>query len=306
MASRRDEEMKKFTLGFVTCLFLVVSLGAEPQSKTETLDELLRQVQERTTATEQKTRAVYKKSVKLLQRLKTGDLAKLKDVGIAGSKNFTVIAPVGDFFCEKVLAQAERFRKQIALAQLGQELPGGREFTHINVELSSDKDEGLTLLCGEGRRFSGDHRIWLTTTRQLALGSTLAHEIAHVVLNAQFPRGMPAWANEGIASQFDDDKSKAIRKRILKGFVRTGQWPSVQNVLDARRIHPTDQTAYAVSVSLVEFILARADRKTFLKFIDDGNKIGWEAALRKHYQIFNVQKDWQSWVSSNYRKKSGQ
>ena len=84
---------------------------------------------------------------------------------------------------------------------------------------------GLILLCGPGRRFTGEHRVWLTTSKRRALGSTLAHEITHLVLNARFSDGMPAWANEGIASLRDDAGRSAERQKILRRFARRNEWP---------------------------------------------------------------------------------
>ena len=100
--------------------------------------------------------------------------ARSADLGIAGSSNFTVLAPAGENLAQAVLDQAEVLRKEVALQWLGAELAPGRELTHITVRLSDDVDRGRTLLCGPGRALRGDHRMWLTTSRERALGSTLA------------------------------------------------------------------------------------------------------------------------------------
>lgn len=206
------------------------------------------------------------------------------DLGIAGSQNFNVLAAGTKTLATEVVKQAEKFRKEIAMEWLVTEIPAGKEFVFINVKLSTTEDEGLTLLCGPGRRFRGAHWMWLTTSRERALGSTLAHEMAHVVLSSRFPRGMPPWANEGIASRYDDEGRKRRRREILAGFERNG-WPQVERILEARSIRPTDEEAYAVSCSLVDFFLSRGDRSRLLDFVQDGSERGWEPALRKHYGI---------------------
>lgn len=206
------------------------------------------------------------------------------DLGIAGSQNFNVLAAGTKNLATSVTKQAEKFRKGIALEWLGAELPVGKEFVHINVKLSTTEDEGLTLLCGPGHRFRGSHMMWLTTSRERALGPTLAHEVAHVVLSSRFPRGMPAWANEGIASRYDGGGRKRRRREIMAGFERNG-WPQLERILRARSIRPTDEEAYAVSCSLVDFFLSRGDRPRLLDFVQDGSERGWEQALRKHYRI---------------------
>lgn len=206
------------------------------------------------------------------------------DLGIAGSENFNVLAVGEKNLATEVLEQAEKFRKEISLEWLEAELPTGKEFVFINVKLTATEDEGLTLLCGPSRRFSGAHMMWLTTSRERALGSTLTHEMTHVVLSARFPRGMPAWANEGIASHYDGEGRKRRRREILAGFERNG-WPRVERILEARSIRPTDEESYAVSCSLVDFFLSRGDRPKLLDFVQDGAMRGWEPALRKHYGI---------------------
>jgi hypothetical protein len=221
------------------------------------------------------------------------------DLGVAGSKNFTVLAPRGDHLADKVLARAEVLRKEVALAWLGEELPEGKGLTHITVELAKDQDEGLTLLCGPGRALSGDHRMWLKTSPERATGTTLAHEVTHIVLAIHFPKGMPAWANEGIASLEDDEERHETRRKLVQQWARSGQWPSLDRVLDLRVIAPSDQAGYAASVSLTEFLLAKADRSTLIGFIELAQQDGWNTALSKCYGIANVaelQRQWQDWA----------
>jgi hypothetical protein len=227
------------------------------------------------------------------------------DAGIAGSKNFTVLqrgAPRGERLAQAVLERAEALRKEIALQWLGEELPPGREVVHITVELSSEEDRGLTLLCGPGRALRGDHRMWLTTSRERALGSTLAHEMTHVVLAARFPRGMPVWANEGIASLCDDAQRGEDRRQLWRQWAREGRFPELEKVLYAASIAPTDETAYAVGVSVTEYLLSRGDRARLIQFVEQGQRDGWDAALRDSYGLADVgelERHWQAWLMSN-------
>ena len=224
------------------------------------------------------------------------------DSGIAGSKNFTVLAPRGEHLAEEVLERAEALRKEIALLWLGEELSPGTALTHITLWLDDKQDRGTTLLCGPGRAFRGDHRMWLTTSRERALGSTLAHEITHVVLAGRFPRGMPAWANEGIASMQDDAERAEQRRELLSRFVREDRWPALSSVLQLPAISPDNQAAYAVSVSLTEHLLSRGSREQLLKFVEQGAARGWDAALRESYGLADVdalEREWKTWVKAH-------
>ncbi len=226
-------------------------------------------------------------------------LTQRLDVGIAGGKNFTVVAPRGDHLADKVLSRAEELRRDIALEWLGKELPEGQGLTHITVELAKDKDEGLTWLCGPGRAVRGDHRMWLTTSRERAVGSTLEHEITHVVLAIRFPKGMPVWVNEGIASLADDEERHKARRELQQQWARSGQWPSLEKVLYQRTLPPSDQAGYAASVSLTEFLLTKGDRRELIGFIEQAGQDGWNAALSKSYGIAGVgelQRQWQDWA----------
>lgn len=223
------------------------------------------------------------------------------DAGIAGSENFTVLAPVGSHLADRVLEQAEAHRQELALIWLGEELPAGQQFTHIHVRVKPGADSGRVLLCGPERQLPGHHRMWLDTSEQLALTATLKHELAHVMLNARFPGGMPAWVNEGIASMYDDAPPRLRRKQILAEYVARSKFPQIAELLDRRQLPAGDESGYAVAVSLTELLLARGSRETLLQFTGDGMRNGWQAALQKHYAIQNVaslQREWEASLSS--------
>lgn len=220
------------------------------------------------------------------------------DDGVARSANFLVFAPPGDALAEQVLHSAERLRCEIALDWFGAELPAAERRTIIQVRPSYSEDEGLTMLTGD--HAESRHRVWLTTQPRRARGTTLAHELTHVLMHSRFPHGMPAWANEGAASLQDDADRHARRRDLLSQFVCTGHWPSLQRLLGAPAITPTDERAYAVATSLTRFLLTQADRATFLNFVAAGQQVGWDAALRRHYAIdttAELQRHWQQWVS---------
>jgi|GEM_PF-603968 len=261
-----------------------VSAETEETSK-ETLDALIKRVEQST----QEMREINA-HLRTMER---------PDLGIAGNENFTVTARAGNYLARDVLAQAEVYRQAIALAWLGDELPPGEAFAQIHVELSDEVDEGLTLLTGPRSKRRGDHRIWLTTSRERALGTTLAHELTHLVLSSKFPDGMPAWANEGIASLCDDQDRIQRRAEILADMVRRQKWPSLSSLLMMNSIAPENEAAYSVSVSLVEFLLTRGDRSLVLQFARVGQQQGWNQALQVTYGIQDtgeLQQLWQEWV----------
>ncbi len=230
--------------------------------------------------------------------LESGDLRRQSPVTFSRrSANFIVFGPADNRLVADVLESAERLRRDLAVLWFGDELPDGRQPTIIEVTLTGDVDQGLTWYGASGT--GSCHRVWLSTNRDRATGSTLAHELTHVLMHERFPQGMPAWANEGVASLQDDAARHERQCLYLEEFVRAGRWPSLARMLDTRAIDPADEALYAVSKSLTRYLLTRANRQTFLTFVDDGSAHGWTSALRTHYAIGSsaeLQQLWQDWV----------
>ena len=221
-----------------------------------------------------------------------------QDIGICGSTNFTVMCTSTELSSREVLAKAESMRKEIATELLGAKLPDGQEFAIIHVTISQESDEGLTRL--STTKEQGPHRIWIKSSSQRALGSTLAHEIAHIVLNGNFQVRMPAWANEGLASLYDDPERHARRSEILSEFVQSGHWPSIAGLLSVQYFAPTDERAYAISVSLTQFLLSLGTPRELMRFIELGMNRGWNHALETAYGIHGseaLQIRWQEWLT---------
>jgi len=230
----------------------------------------------------------------------------LQAAGIASSDNFVVLTPAaptqaaGQKFADAVLARAEALRKNIALEWLGEELPIGAGETIININFSDAVDHGVTWVIDSPKIKS--HKMYLTTSRQRALGSTLAHETTHVVLSTKFgyPNFLPDWVEEGIASRYDDPKRRQRRQKWLRDCVRTGRWPDVERVLEAEKIIGFDSSGYIVAESIVEFLLARGNKPTLFRFAQAGRQNGWRVALKRHYKLRDpeaLQQAWQGWVT---------
>jgi hypothetical protein len=228
--------------------------------------------------------------------------------GFAMSDNFTVFTPSyptrqdAEAYAREVLESAESWRREIARQWLGEELPPSVGQTTINVSFSDEKDTGLTWAKDNPQRKY--HTLYLTTTPDRALGSTLAHEMVHAVLATQFPHPnrLAAWIEEGIACRYDDESAQTTRKRILAWIARTDNWPDVASLLHSPTIASRDKVAYATAASLTEFLLTRRDKRTLLEFGQHANKAGWDAALSKYYRIdstADLQRSWQQWVQQS-------
>jgi hypothetical protein len=222
--------------------------------------------------------------------------------GMAHDENFIVMAP-DQTLADELIARANQFRREVAIEWLGRELPPSVGRTIINVELSDGIDRGFTWPIDSPARKC--HKMWLTTSRERALGSTLRHEITHVVMATRFRGMMPPWAEEGAASLEDDSHRIETRQDVIAWYNETGAWPNLTNVLQADCILATDKALYSVAASVTEYLLACKDRKTFLAFAVAGKQSGWDRALAEHYGIGGVgqlQEAWQAWAGGTGRR----
>jgi hypothetical protein len=231
--------------------------------------------------------------------------SRVDAAGFAMSDNFTVFTPSyptqqdAQAYAREVLQSAEVWRREIARQWLGEELPPSVGQTIVNVSFSEQQDAGLTWAKDDPRRRY--HTLYLTTTPDRALGSTLAHEMVHVVLATRFPhpQRLPAWLEEGVASSYDDGPRQTTRQRILSWIAKTGNWPDAESLLNSPNMATRDKTAYATASSMTEFLLTRGDKRTLLEFGQYANQAGWDAALNKYYRLNGtaaLQRNWQQWL----------
>jgi hypothetical protein len=218
--------------------------------------------------------------------------------GMAADGDFIVLAE-DQALAEAVLEQSGEYRREIALDLLGEELPPGVGRTVIYVRISDADDTGRTWAIDSPQRRL--HSLWVNSTRTGVLGPLLKHEIAHVVMATRHPGALPSWAEEGVASRYDDPRRVEIRRRVLRWFAETGNWPRLELVLTAESLTSHDQASYAVAASLTEYLLARADHETFFAFAVDGRRKDWDAAARARYGAADaeaLERAWRTWASS--------
>ena len=215
-------------------------------------------------------------------------------VGFAHGPNFVVFTPeeasddASQAFALRVLAKADEYRRQIALEWFEEELPEGAGRAVINIMFSSNGEASGTW--AKDHQSRTHHKIFLSTTRDRALGNTLQHEIAHVVFSTKYTHDnpLPIWLEEGIASRYDDDKRKQKRQQVLNNLVQTGDVPDLQVLFDRERLAAQNFTGYAAAVSLTDCLLRRGDKQSLLRFAEAAQRDGFDRALWDVYSIHNV------------------
>jgi len=226
--------------------------------------------------------------------------------GFVHSPNFIIVTPpkpseeAAAAFAKNLLAKAEQYRKEIALEWLGEELPPSIGQVMINVRFTDQGDSGLTWAKDHADRKL--HAMFLATAPEQLPEGLLAHEMAHCVLATKypFPKRLPAWLDEGIASRYDDAERVAIRQRIAGWYVSTGQWPRLAGVLAGDKVHSDDQEAYTLAATLTDFLLSRGDKRLLLRFGQATQDVGLDRALTDCYGIKSVaelESLWRAWIS---------
>lgn len=210
---------------------------------------------------------------------------------VRSSAYFTVLAPT-QRLADMVVGHADVFRSQVAAEWFRDQLPERRQPATIFVQVDPQRSYARTLL----RTSSGRPVVWLVGSEQAVTEHLLHHEVAHLVLAERLGPDLPDWANEGIASRYDNARRHQIRQQQLATFVAQDSWPRLDRLFDAPVRQPWQ---YAAAVSVTDFLLDRGGPGVFCKFLDDGPRLGWQPALRRHYDLNSfaqLQTEWQQAV----------
>ncbi len=191
--------------------------------------------------------------------------------------NFRVVAPSA-WQAAEVGRLAEECRGEIATEWLERELPTAPQPTSIHLRLVGGPSRGRILVDPAG----ADHRISIEAASLALAKPLLRHEVAHTVLLASLGEAIPDWANEGIASRYDNARRHAIRGEKLREFALLDSWPSLPALFES----PIEaQWSYAASVSLTDFLVARRGKREFIDFLRTVDSQGYDLALRQHYGL---------------------
>jgi hypothetical protein len=135
------------------------------------------------------------------------------------------------------------------------------------------------------------------------LTGVLPHELTHCVLADHFGNPLPRWADEGAACLEESEAERArYEQLLLKNLSEKGRVLPLSRLLPMRN-YPTDLVAfYSQSASLTRFLVERKGRRTFLAFVRQGTKEGWETAATCCYGFRNVAELEKAWLAEVRRR----
>jgi hypothetical protein len=153
----------------------------------------------------------------------------------------------------------------------------------------AERTNGSSLVHFDRGRVVG-RQIDIDGERSAWLSETLPHELTHVVLADEFPHGrLPRWADEG-AAMLADTSTKRERHRLDAQLARRRKTQlSVGQLLAVEQPMAADHMAafYGQSLTLVEHLMQRGDRRKFLDFLHEADRAGYDASLQAHYGLAN-------------------
>lgn len=230
------------------------------------------------------------------------------------STNFVVEARTAEL-AQKVAAAAESQREQLALAWFGHKLDRWFEPCKVTVQ------DGPKLGAGGKTKFKFEHGevygwdMFVQGSVERIIDSVIPHEVNHTILACYFRRPVPRWADEGSASLFEHSSEIKKQQDLVNQLVQGGHRIPLRVLLDMKE-YPADMqqtlALYAEGYSLTNYLVQAKGRATFLRFLNDAQHQGWDAAFKTFYGKTNVEafeREWTSWViagSPSLKQPEGQ
>ena len=241
--------------------------------------------------------------------------------GFASSDNFIIYAHSNEL-AEEILKNAEEYRKKMAIQCLGKLLPNGKGPCMIYVDISPNQLHGFTT---PARNLEEKyHSISIKSSKEKALGVILGHEIAHGIMDTQFPeylnKEIPRWAHEGIATLNNEDEFTEERRNKIIKWARYGNYPNLTNILLRPTIKSSDSDFFTVSTYFTQFLLLRdlnisdiEAKNKYFAFAQETNKAQKEKDPEKGEKKLNkaaidfydvplneLKDEWHAWIAEEF------
>ncbi len=219
----------------------------------------------------------------------------------ASHRTANFIVRAADREMAKEVAQtAEKYRRDLAIEWLGQEMPTWYHPCPITV------DVGPQLGAGGATSFVFDHgdvfgwQMSIQGSRERILDSVLPHEVTHTIFASYFRQPLPRWADEGASSTVEHESERRKQMRLLIQFLQTRRGIAFNDMF-AMKQYPRDiLPLYAQGHSLATFLVAQGGKRKFLRYVKDGlDTNDWKTATLAHYQfesLGKLQTAWLDWV----------
>ena len=211
-----------------------------------------------------------------------------------------IIRTASPQYAVQVGETAEKFRRELAVAWIGKEMPNWSAPCVMTVEAGPNLGAGgaTSFVFDKGEVFGW--RMSIQGSHERILDSVLPHEITHMVFASHFRSPLPRWADEGGATSVEHPSELARHREMLVRFLKTGRGIAF-NQMFAMTEYPADvMPLYAQGYSLVNYLIQMKGRRAYVAFLGDGlQSDNWGEAISRHYGISNIgslQNAWLAWV----------
>jgi hypothetical protein len=218
--------------------------------------------------------------------------------------NFTVEAPNAQI-AQQVGQYAEHYRKEKAELWLGHEMAQWGQPCPLQVTVTMNGSGGATSFAFDrGRILSQNMHIEGSLDRLLA--SVLPHEVTHTVFAYHFRQPVPRWADEGGSVLSEDDIERNRHDSLVRQILNTPGRTIPLRRLFSLKDYPSDvMCLYAQGYSVSNFLVGQSNRGTFLNFVAQGMREGWDKACSAQYGYRSVEELEQAWIESLRDTKRG-
>ena len=234
------------------------------------------------------------------------------------TENFVIQAP-DPVFARQIGSEAERFRRELAIEWLGEELPNWSEKCPVQVTLaahSGGETSFAFMFSGQqrGEPTGWDMKIFGTPER--LMDSVLPHEITHTIFATHFRRPLPRWADEGACTTVEHTAEKKKNHGMLIHFLTSKPSRGIPfNRMFTMRDYPQDiLPLYAQGFSVAKYLIMEKGRRHFLDYVNAGMELerpgqeleAWNLATRKYYgyqDLSELQVKWERWVAEGSEEK---
>ncbi|MEL7500284.1 MAG: hypothetical protein AAFN77_21995 [Planctomycetota bacterium] len=230
--------------------------------------------------------------------------------------NFVVYAPDA-MLAQRVAQEAERYRKELAVEWIGEELPDWNQKCPIYVQIAPDAGGETSFAFvfsnpnDESRGTPIDWQMKIFGPPDRLLDAVLPHEVTHTIFATYFGRPLPRWADEGACTTVEHQTEREKNHRMLMQFLTASPSRGIPfNRMFTMKQYPQDiLPLYAQGYSLAKFLIFQKGRRHFLDFVNTGMQYesnrdaltAWDDATQEYYNfedLSELQIAWLRWVKS--------
>jgi hypothetical protein len=215
--------------------------------------------------------------------------------------NFVVQAQT-PALAKEIAEEAERLRRELAIAWVGHEFPNWSRKCPIRADVGDKLGAGgaTSFVFEQGHVFGWQMEI--QGSRERILDSVLPHEVSHTILATHFRRQLPRWLDEGACTTLEHIGERRQHQQRLVEYLKTGRGIPFSQMFQMMEYPRDILPLYAQGYSLARYLIEQKGRRHFVEFVASGlEKNDWSGAMREYYGYHGLgalQNEWLDWVTS--------